>query len=190
VAKVKDQIYKPEYKALRKQIAKIRRNPPANTTSSERMPEMVVTPPNSNHQRTSGVNAIIRLGAVIFKPEEIAVSDGDELIGHMAYSISQPTRVSYAASLLYDDCATIHVFNTLEGIINLKNATNENEVLINDIRSIMAKVGTKIYFQLLDDGIGGFRNRDLVLNNCVYILGFHVNIISGDLLEKLGFRKS
>jgi hypothetical protein len=55
---------------------------------------------------------------------------------------------------------------------------------------MVAKVGTKIYSQLLDDGIGGFRNRDLVLNDCVYILGFHVNIISGDLLEKLGFRKS
>jgi hypothetical protein len=67
------------------------------------------------------VNAIIRLGAAIFEPEEIVIPDGGELIGHMAYSISQPTRVSYAVSLLYDDCAIIHVFNTLEGIINLRN---------------------------------------------------------------------
>jgi hypothetical protein len=30
------------------------------------MPEMVVTLPNSNRQRTSGVNAIIRLGAAMW----------------------------------------------------------------------------------------------------------------------------
>jgi hypothetical protein len=48
VAKVKEQIYKPEYKALREQIAKIRGIPLANTTSSEGMPEMVVTPLNPN----------------------------------------------------------------------------------------------------------------------------------------------
>jgi hypothetical protein len=92
------------------------------------------------------VNAIIRLGAAIFEPEEIAVPDEGELIGHMAYSISQPTKVSYAASLLYDNCAITHVFNTLKGIINLKDAINENVILVGNIRSIMAKVGTKIYF--------------------------------------------
>jgi hypothetical protein len=43
VAKVKEQIYKPEYKAFKEQIAKIRGNPPANTTSSEGMQEMVVS---------------------------------------------------------------------------------------------------------------------------------------------------
>jgi hypothetical protein len=48
VAKVMKQIYKPEYKALREQVAKIRGNPSANTTSSEGMPEMVVMPPNPN----------------------------------------------------------------------------------------------------------------------------------------------
>jgi hypothetical protein len=190
VAKVKKQIYKPEYKALKEQIAKIRGNSPTNTISSEGMPEMVVTPPNPNRQRTSGVNAIIRLGTATFEPEEIAVPDGGELIGHMAYSIFQLTKVSYAASLLYDNCAIIYVSNILKGIINLRDTINENVIFVNDIRSIMAKVGTKIYPQLLNDGIEGFRNKDLVLNNCVYIPGFHVNIISGDLLEKLGFRKS
>jgi hypothetical protein len=88
VAKVKKQIYKPKYKALRKQVAKIRGNSPANTTNSEGMPEMIITPPNPNRQRTSGINAIIRLGAATFEPEEIAISDGGELIGHIAYSIS------------------------------------------------------------------------------------------------------
>jgi hypothetical protein len=88
VAKIKEQIYKPEYKAFREQIAKIRGNPPANTTNSERMPEMVATPPNPNRQRTSDMNAIIRLGAATFEPEEIAVSNGNKLIGHIAYSIS------------------------------------------------------------------------------------------------------
>jgi hypothetical protein len=168
VAKVKEQIYKPEYKALRKQIAKIRGNPSANTTSSEGMPEIVVTPPNFNRQRTSGVNAIIRLGAAIFEPEEIAVSDENELIGHMAYNISQLTRISYAISLLYDNCAITHVFNILKSIINFRDAINENVVFIGNIRSIMAKIGTKIYSQLLNDGIGGFQNKDLVLNDCLH----------------------
>jgi hypothetical protein len=145
VAKIKKQIYKPEYKALREQIAKIRENPLANTTNSEGMPETVVTPPNPNRQRTSGVNAIFGLEAAIFEPEEIAISDGNKLIGHMAYSISQLTKVSYAASLLYNNCAITHVSNTLKGIINLKDAINENVVLISNIRSIVAKVGTKIY---------------------------------------------
>jgi hypothetical protein len=108
----------------------------------------------------------------------------------MAYSISQPTRISYAISLLYDNCAITHVSNTLKSIINLRNAINEDVILIGNIRSIMAKIGTKIYPQLLDDSIGGFRNKNLVLNDCVYIPGFHVNIISEDLLEKLGFRKN
>jgi hypothetical protein len=136
------------------------------------------------------MNAIIRLGAATFEPEEIAVSDENKLIGHMVYSISQPTRVSYAANLLYDDYAITHVFNTLKGIINFRDAINEDVVCVGNICSMMAKVGTKICPQLLDDGIGGFRNRDLVLNDCVYIPGFYVNIILGDLLEKLGFRKS
>jgi hypothetical protein len=109
------------------------------------MPEMVVTPPNPNRQRTSGVNAIIRLGAATFEPEKIAVPDRGELIGHMAYSISQPTKVNYAASLLYDNCAIIHVYNTLKGIINFKNAINENVVFVGNIRSMVAKVGTKVY---------------------------------------------
>jgi hypothetical protein len=145
VAKIKEQIYKPEYKALREQIARIRGNPPANTTNSEGMPEMVVAPPNSNRQRTSGINAIIRLGAAIFEPEEIAVFDGGKLIGHMAYNISQFTRISYAISLSYDNRAIVHVFNILKGIINFKNASNKNVILVNNICSIMAKVGRKIY---------------------------------------------
>jgi hypothetical protein len=136
------------------------------------------------------MNAIIRLKAAIFESKEIAIFDESELIGHMTYSISQPTKINYAISLLYDNCAITHVSNTLKGMINLKNAINEDVIFFNDICSIMAKISTKIYPQLLNDGIGGFRNRDLILNDCVYIPDFHVNIISGDLLKKLGFRKS
>jgi hypothetical protein len=145
VAKVKEQIYNPGYKALKEQIAKIRGNPPANTTSTERMPEMVATPPNPNRQRTSGVNAIIRLGAAIFVPEEIAISNENKLTDHTIYSVFQPTKVSYAASLLYNNHAIIHVPNILKKIINFKNTTNENVIFVNDIRSIMTKISTKIY---------------------------------------------
>jgi hypothetical protein len=109
------------------------------------MPEMVVTPPNPNRQKASGVNAIIRLRAATFEPEEIAVPDGGKLIGHMAYSISQPTKVSYAASLLYDDCAITHVSNILKGMINFRDAINEDVVFVGNTRNMVAKVGTKIY---------------------------------------------
>ncbi|CAI4213068.1 unnamed protein product [Parascedosporium putredinis] len=90
------------------------------------------------------------------------------------YSAAIDTDISLRESILYDTCATIHVFNKKSWFVSMEAVDRNMTVLVGDT-TIDTKMKGTVEIDLL-----GPAGRQLVrIHNVYYSPGFHTNIVSG-----------
>ncbi|KAM4067906.1 hypothetical protein HRG_009757 [Hirsutella rhossiliensis] len=89
-------------------------------------------------------------------------------------------------STLLDNCASTHVVNNRDLLVDVHPASASDVVLVGDTALQVVCRGKRIMRNAFN-GPGGRNTRDLVLNNVAFVPGFHTNLISGNELRALGY---
>ncbi|XP_044718842.1 uncharacterized protein HRG_07407 [Hirsutella rhossiliensis] len=108
--------------------------------------------------------------------------EGRQLLAFSTMPQAHPLR----DSTLLDNCASTHVVNNRDLLVDVHPASASDVVLVGDTALQVVCRGKRIMRNAFN-GPGGRNTRDLVLNNVAFVPGFHTNLISGNELRALGY---
>ncbi|RDW86563.1 uncharacterized protein DSM5745_03205 [Aspergillus mulundensis] len=102
--------------------------------------------------------------------------DPEKVMMTIAYSLSNSSRYGLYKSVIADSGSSIHVTNDLTKMIDIRDASEDDVVLVGNTVNKIEKFGT---LRVSCKGPDGSK-RLLKLKNCAYVPGFHTTIVSLD----------